>query len=61
MSGGDEETPEFEYLFAPFSVFTVQKVQWSPNPSNIAPHVIHLMASFDNALESDDLPTAPWC
>ena len=61
ISNGGEQTPEFEYLFAPFSVFTVQRVKWSTDPSNMAPHEIHLMASFDNANESDDLPTSPWC
>ena len=61
MADGDEETPEFEFLFAPFSVFTVQKVRWSAEPSNMRPHEVHIMASPDNAIESNGLPTAPWC
>ena len=61
ISDGEEQTPEFEYLFAPFSVFTVQKVRWAAIASNMTPHEIHLMASFDNAVESDDVPIAPWC
>ena len=33
---------EFEYLFTPFSVFTVLHVKWSDDPRNAKPHVIHL-------------------
>jgi len=33
---------EFEYLFTPFSVFTVMHVKWSEDPRPSEPHEIHL-------------------
>jgi len=54
-------TAEFEYLFTPFSVFTVMYVKWSEDPRNSEPHEIHLRASDDNKVEAEDLPSAPWC
>ena len=49
---------EGEYLFAPYSVFTVREVKWSDDP--IQEHCITVAAAVDNAFESDDLPLAPW-
>jgi len=54
-------TAEFEYLFTPFSVFTVMHVKWSEDPRPSEPHEIHLRASDDNKVEAEDLPSAPWC
>ncbi|KAK3269744.1 hypothetical protein CYMTET_21826 [Cymbomonas tetramitiformis] len=54
---------EEEYLFVPYSVFTVLSVKWSP-PHYLAkgqPHHIHLQAAVDNREESSDLPLCPWC
>ena len=49
---------EGEFLFAPYSVFTVRKVNWSKDETD--PHHITIAASLDNSLEPDDLPLAPW-
>eukprot|EP00041_Stephanoeca_diplocostata_P029849 m.889377 g.889377 ORF g.889377 m.889377 type:complete len:1393 (-) comp23644_c0_seq3:3364-7542(-) len=52
---------EQEYLFVPYSVFTVERVQLSSNPNSYEqPHKIFLRAARDNALEPEDLPLAPW-
>ena len=51
---------EKEFLFAPYSVFTVEKVAWSPAPSHTSPHTITLRAALDNIEEPEDLPLAPW-
>eukprot|EP01048_Picozoa_sp_COSAG05_P016214 COSAG05_NODE_2060_length_3626_cov_4.535583_1_plen_657_part_00 len=50
---------EQEYLFAPYSVFTVLKAQWNAGTSS-DPHQITLLAAVDNKEESMDLPLAPW-
>lgn len=50
---------EDEYLFVPYSVFTVTRVVWAEGtPEN--PHKIELEAAKDNAVEKEDLPLAPW-
>ena len=53
---------EEEFLFAPYSVFTVLSVTISasgkPNASH--PIVIQLQAALDNREEPDDLPLSPW-
>jgi hypothetical protein len=55
---------EAEYLFAPYSVFTVQRVEWSvlgaANATADQPHIVHLEAAVDNQQEPEDLPLAPW-
>ena len=55
---------EAEYLFAPYSVFTVQRVEWSVLGAGGAtadqPHIVHLEAAVDNLKEPEDLPVAPW-
>ncbi len=55
---------EAEYLFSPYSVFTVRSVRWSALGAAAAtadqPHEVHLDAAVDNALEPEDLPLAPW-
>ena len=50
---------EQEYLFAPYSVFTVREVQWRAGTTD-EPHVIELLAAPDNKDEPEDLPLAPW-
>ena len=50
---------EDEYLFAPYSVFSVREVNWRAGTIG-DPHVIHLDAAADNELEPLDLPLAPW-
>ena len=53
---------EAEFLFAPYSVFTVVSVTMpasgKPNASN--PIVIELLAAVDNREEPEDLPMSPW-
>ena len=53
-------TGEEEYLFVPYSVFTVRLVKLSPDPTYLTPHVIHVEAALDNVLESETLRLAPW-
>eukprot|EP00668_Euglena_longa_P038505 GGOE01049523.1.p1 GENE.GGOE01049523.1~~GGOE01049523.1.p1 ORF type:complete len:616 (+),score=191.23 GGOE01049523.1:131-1849(+) len=51
---------EEEYLFSPYSVFTVQEVTWKEKPTWQDPHVVHLLAAADNRLAPETLPLAPW-
>ena len=50
---------EEEYLFAPYSAFTVLSVRWGAG-TVVAPHEIELLAAVDNKAEREDLPLAPW-
>ena len=50
---------EEEYLFAPYSAFTVLSVAWNAG-TDAAPHVIELLAAADNRKAAEDLPLAPW-
>ena len=50
---------EAEYLFAPYSAFTVLSAEWRAG-TDVEPHVIHLLAAVDNKEEPEDLPLAPW-
>lgn len=50
---------EREYLFAPYSVFTVRSVQWRAGTRE-EPHRIDLDAAVDNVGPSEELPLAPW-
>ena len=51
---------EEEFLFAPYSVFTVTKVEWSERPDERTPHKIFITAAVDNRHEPEDVPLAPW-
>ncbi len=51
---------EREFLFAPYSVFTVEKVTWQLNPTWMNPHEVELRVAVDNTLHPEDLPLAPW-
>jgi len=52
---------EAEYLFAPYSTFTVREVRWSANPTDgRSPHEITIEAAVDNQSEPEDLPLAPY-
>eukprot|EP01045_Picozoa_sp_COSAG04_P008174 COSAG04_NODE_447_length_14267_cov_17.958569_11_plen_53_part_00 len=48
-----------EYVFAPYSVFTVVSAEWKAGTTD-DPHVIELQAAVDNKGEPEDLPLAPW-
>ena len=50
---------EQEYLFAPYSAFTVLSARWNAG-TVAAPHEIELLAAVDNKAEPEDLPLAPW-
>ena len=50
---------EDEYLFAPFSVFTVRSTQWRAGTA-ADPHIIEIDAAADNDQEPADLPLSPW-
>jgi hypothetical protein len=56
---------ENEFLFAPYSTFTVRALEWSPQPSVNAlimkPHYIDVNVASDNLEQPLDLPLAPWC
>jgi hypothetical protein len=53
---------EHEFLFTAFSVFTVELVHWSADPTEVGtPHEITVRAAVDNTQEPEDLPLAPWC
>ena len=50
---------EEEYLFAPYSAFTVVSTSW--NAGTVAePHQLELLAAVDNKAEPEELPLAPW-
>ena len=51
---------ESEYLWAPYSVFTVASTKWSSDPEYLQPHEINLVAALDNLREEEDLPLSPW-
>ncbi len=51
---------EIEFLFAPFSVFTVVSVHVPVKPTAINPIVIVLESAIDNRDEPDVLPLSPW-
>ncbi len=50
---------EEEYLFAPYSAFTLITSKWGSGTDE-DPHVIELAAAPDNKAEPEDLPLAPW-
>ena len=56
---------ESEYLFMPYTAFTVKRVEWSATAAEFEdggkPHVIVLQPAVDSEREPEDLPLAPWC
>ena len=59
-SNFEGERSEKEFLFAPYSTFSVVEMAWSEDPTYADPHRIVIKASLDNLLEKKDLPLAPW-
>ena len=49
---------EHEYLFAPYSVFTLASVQWSEEL--LTPHEFAIQPAVDNKIEDENLPLTPW-
>ena len=56
---------EDEFLFSPYSVFTVRATSWHASPLvdeyAAQMHIIDVDVAPDNMHESNDLPLAPWC
>jgi hypothetical protein len=53
---------ECEFLFVPYSAFTVESVTWSVTPQDHStPHRVTLAAAVDNTACPEDAPLAPWC
>ena len=50
---------EEEFLFAPYSTFTVRAVVWNAGDDR-KPHIIDVEAATDNRDEPEDLRLAPW-
>ena len=50
---------EQEYLFAPYSAFTVISAKWVVG-TTADPHIIELSATPDNKAAPEDLALAPW-
>ena len=51
---------EEEFLFAPYSVFTVLEVHVPADASDTDPVLVRLMAAVDNLKEAEGLELAPW-
>ena len=51
---------EEEFLFTPYSVFTVLSFNQPPHPTAADPVVVRIEASLDNQTEPEHLPLAPW-
>ena len=51
---------EEEFLFAPYSVFTVISLTAPPVPPDHDTVVVRVQAAVDKQKESEDLPLAPW-
>ena len=49
---------ENEYLFAPYSAFTLVSIKWSTKVRT--PHELVIQAAVDNRAEDENLPLAPW-
>jgi hypothetical protein len=49
-----------EFLFAPYTAFTVVSADWSPRPTYRTPHRLCVRAARDNLVEPEELPLAPW-
>ena len=59
--GGDaNQAAEAEWLFAPYSFFTVEEACYKDEPKWTDPHRIVLRVAPDNQLERTDVPNAPW-
>ena len=49
---------ESEYLFAPYSVFTLVSFKWSSELRY--PHEFVIEAALDNLKEDEQMPLTPW-
>jgi ankyrin repeat protein len=53
----DGNPREAEFLFAPYSTFTIKSVKWGDGGE---PHEIKIEAATDNSTTPEDLPLSPW-
>ena len=60
FDSGSHRTDEEEYLYVPYSVFEVVKVELPANADTHQPCVITILAAADNLAAPEDLPLAPW-
>eukprot|EP00965_Chrysotila_dentata_P152482 5039329-Pleurochrysis_carterae.AAC.1 len=60
LDSDPNSSPEAEFLFAPYSVFTVESVKWQAKPSKSNPHLVVISAAVDNRGKDEQLPLAPW-
>jgi len=60
LGGNANAAAEAEWLFAPYSFFTVESVDYKDNPTWTNPHSVVLRVAPDNQLERADVPNAPW-
>jgi hypothetical protein len=51
---------EEEFLFAPYSTFTVLEVRSPDRATDTDPVVVRVLAAVDNLHEAEDLDLAPW-
>jgi hypothetical protein len=51
---------EEEFLFTPYSVFTILEVRVPHHPNDVDPVVVRLQAAVDNLKEDEGLDLAPW-
>ena len=59
--GGDPNVAaEDEFMFVPYSGFTVASVLWREAPTVAQPHEVVIDAAADNRNMPDDVPLAPW-
>ena len=54
------QAAEDEWLFAPYSFFTVEEVYYKDAPTWTDPHRVVLRVAPDNQIERKDVPNAPW-
>jgi hypothetical protein len=52
---------EYEYLFVPYSVFSIRNVKCQVVCTPENPHEVHLDVALDNKQESELLPLPSWC
>ena len=57
---GAWQAAEDEWLFAPYSFFTVEEACYKAAPTWTDPHRIVLRVAPDNQIERKDVPNAPW-
>lgn len=60
ISSDSNVCSEQEFLFFPYSVFTVRSVEWKETTTVTTPHIIHLDVEVNSDQESEFLPIVEW-